>query len=71
MRAVAYVVDGRFKAYERIICMPPCVLMLCEASMKQVKTAHQQQPSTCSVEVDLDSCRAGGEYGLSAIPLVM
>jgi hypothetical protein len=71
MRAAAYVVDGRCKAYERRICMPPCVLMLCEAFMKQVKAAHQQQPSMCSVEVDLDSCRAGGAYGLSAIPLVM
>ena len=71
MRAAAYVVDGRCKACERLLCMPPCIIMLCEAAMKQVKAAHQQRPSTRSVEVDLDSCRAGGAYGLSAIPLVM
>jgi hypothetical protein len=71
MKAAPYVVDGRCKACKRLICMPPCILMLCEASMKQVKAAHQQRPSTRSVEVDLDSCRAGGAYGLSAIPLVM
>ena len=71
MRAAAYVVDGRCKACERLLCMPPCIIMLCEAFMKQVKAAHQQRPSTRSVEVDLDSCRAGGAYGLSVIPLVM
>ena len=71
MRAAAYVVDGRCKACERLVCMPLCILMMCEASMKQVKAAHQQRPSTRSVEVDLDSCRAGSGYGLSAIPLVL
>jgi hypothetical protein len=74
MRAAAYVVDDRYKARERLVCMPRCVLMLCKASTKHVKAAHQQRPSTRSVEVDLDSCqscRAGGAYGLSAIPLVV
>ena len=71
MRASVYVVEGRCKACERLVCMPLCILIMCEASMKQVKAAHQQRPSTRSVEVDLDSCRAGGAYGLSAIPLVM
>jgi hypothetical protein len=44
MRAAAYVVDGRCKACERLVCMPLCILMMCEASMKQVKAVHQQRP---------------------------
>ena len=60
MRAASYVVDGRYEACERLVCMPPCVLMLCEASIKCVKVAHHQRPSTRIVKVDLDSCRAGG-----------
>ena len=44
MRAAAYVVDSRCKACERLVCMPLCIIMMCEASMKQVKAAHQQRP---------------------------
>ena len=44
MKAAAYVVDGRCKACERLVCMPLCILMMCEASMKQVKAVHQQRP---------------------------
>jgi hypothetical protein len=55
MGVAEYVLDSGCKACERLVCMPPCVLMLCEAFMKRVKVAHQQRPSTRSMEVDLTS----------------